>query len=65
MKPQHEGEKLLCLVCELDLSEDNKIHRKEKRKDSKRGVILIQREGTGFSSGGKAVATKSGVAFQA
>ncbi|KAK9476628.1 hypothetical protein V1514DRAFT_336368 [Lipomyces japonicus] len=56
MKPAHAGEKLLCFVCQHDLSDT---------KNGKRGVIFIKREGTGFSGGGKAIAEKKGVAFQA
>ncbi|KAK9237239.1 hypothetical protein V1525DRAFT_344507 [Lipomyces kononenkoae] len=66
MKPKYPGEKLLCYVCEEDLSETPaKSKNGTKVADRARGIIFLAREGTGFAGGGNAVVEKVGVAFQA
>ncbi|KAJ6164128.1 hypothetical protein N7470_002800 [Penicillium chermesinum] len=70
--------KVLCYVCETDVSEQNSTDKgddhgkegskkKSKKKDKeaiKPGLVAISSEGTGFAGGGGNVATKKGVAFQ-
>ncbi|KAK9355908.1 hypothetical protein V1523DRAFT_403840 [Lipomyces doorenjongii] len=66
MKPQYSGERLICYVCEEDLSEQPaRYSRSKKDTERARGIIFLAREGTGFAGGGNAVVEKAGVAFQA
>ncbi|KAK9376285.1 uncharacterized protein V1513DRAFT_439866 [Lipomyces chichibuensis] len=66
MKPKYSGEKLICYVCEENLSEQP-ARSKHSKKDTGRGrgIIFLAREGTGFAGGGNSVVEKAGVAFQA
>lgn len=61
--------RMLCYVCETDLTGKlkNKEGKKEKSKDKERirpGLVAISSEGTGFAGGGANMAKKSGTAFQ-
>ncbi|KAI5304555.1 hypothetical protein KEM56_006353, partial [Ascosphaera pollenicola] len=59
-------EKVLCYVCELDVTE-RKPSKKDKDKGKEKirpGCIPINCEGTGFAGGGNNIAKKSGTAFQ-
>ena len=67
-----EGQKVLCYVCETDLT-DREIKAKDRKKDKKDkvekevlkpGLVEISSEGTGFAGGGKNMATREGLAFQ-
>lgn len=61
-----EEEKVLCYVCETDVTE-RKPSKKEKEKGKEKirpGCIRINCEGTGFAGGGNNIAKKSGTAFQ-
>ncbi|KAK9457006.1 nitric oxide synthase-interacting [Dipodascopsis uninucleata] len=59
MKPHSPAEKLRCYVCDEDLSSQ------QGKKSNKRGILFLQREGTGFSGGGKSLVEREGIAFQA
>ncbi|KAJ5287116.1 hypothetical protein N7478_002802 [Penicillium angulare] len=68
---QEAHSRILCYVCETDLTEvgekekDGKKKSKKKDKEGiKPGLVAISSEGTGFAGGGGNVGTKSGVAFQ-
>ncbi|KAJ6016191.1 hypothetical protein N7540_010782 [Penicillium herquei] len=69
---QEAHSRILCYVCETDLTEkstpekgENGKKKSKKDKDAiKPGLVEISSEGTGFAGGGGNVATKSGVAFQ-
>ncbi|KAK9388291.1 hypothetical protein V1515DRAFT_614867 [Lipomyces mesembrius] len=66
MKPKYSGERLICYVCEEDLSEQPvRSKRSKKNTERARGIIFLAREGTGFAGGGAAVVERAGVAFQA
>ncbi|KAL4807710.1 hypothetical protein BDV18DRAFT_107368 [Aspergillus unguis] len=63
--------RVLCYVCETDLSpresKDDKSEKKKKKKDKQGiqpGLVEISSEGTGFAGRGGNIATKTGVAFQ-
>ncbi|KAI1964632.1 hypothetical protein LOZ58_001317 [Ophidiomyces ophidiicola] len=59
--------KMLCYVCETDITEEKlkKESRKHKEKDKIRpGLVEISSEGTGFAGGGTNFAKKAGTAFQ-
>ncbi|PGH13381.1 hypothetical protein AJ79_03660 [Helicocarpus griseus UAMH5409] len=59
--------KVLCFVCETDVTERriSKEGKKEKEKDKIRpGLVTMNSEGTGFAGGGANMAKKSGTAFQ-
>ena len=56
--------KVLCYVCETDITE--RLVKKEKgdKEKIKPGLVAINVEGTGFAGGGSNMARKEGVAFQ-
>ena len=59
--------RMLCYVCETDLTGKPKTKegKKEKDKDKVRpGLVAISSEGTGFAGGGANMAKKAGTAFQ-
>lgn len=61
--------RILCYVCEADITPGNggseKKKSKKKDKDTiQPGMVQINSEGTGFAGRGGNVATKTGVAFQ-
>ncbi|EGC41765.1 RING finger domain-containing protein [Histoplasma capsulatum var. duboisii H88] len=62
--------KVLCYVCETDVTErkpktEPKEGKKDKDKDKIRpGLVTINSEGTGFAGGGENIAKKAGTAFQ-
>ncbi|KAL3417411.1 RING finger domain-containing protein [Phlyctema vagabunda] len=61
-----DQKRVLCYVCEADLTDTKKAGKeKEKEKEKIRpGLVEIKCEGTGFASGGSNTVEKSGVAFQ-
>lgn len=59
--------RILCYVCETDVSPHDPASGKKKKKDKegiRPGLVEISAEGTGFSGRGGNIATKKGVAFQ-
>ncbi|KAJ5815631.1 hypothetical protein N7474_007408 [Penicillium riverlandense] len=66
--------RMLCYVCETDITPRNPEQSAEKKKSKKKdkekdggiqpGLVAVCSEGTGFAGGGGNVATKTGVAFQ-
>lgn len=64
--------RILCYVCETDLSpreptKDGKSEKKKKKKNKEGiqpGLVGISSEGTGYAGRGGNIAKKSGVAFQ-
>lgn len=65
--------RMLCFVCETDITERTpERHRtKEKGKDREKdkdkirpGLVAMSSEGTGFAGGGNNVAKREGTAFQ-
>jgi nitric oxide synthase-interacting protein len=79
LKPEHrhqrdahdagpEPETVHCYVCDADLTTLPEGKEGKKKKDKERapkpGLVQITSEGTGFSSGGKAMVKREGVAFQ-
>jgi nitric oxide synthase-interacting protein len=65
--------RMLCYVCETDITPRNPEQNGEKKKSKKDkekdggvqpGLVAVCSEGTGFAGGGGNVATKTGVAFQ-
>lgn len=65
----HVATKVLCYVCETDITEqktkDSGEHGKQKEKDKIRpGLVEISCEGTGFAGGGTNITKREGVAFQ-
>ncbi|KAL2369122.1 RING finger domain-containing protein, variant [Blastomyces gilchristii SLH14081] len=62
--------RILCYVCETDVTErkrskEPKEGKKNKDKDKVRpGLVTINSEGTGFAGGGENMAKKAGTAFQ-
>jgi nitric oxide synthase-interacting protein len=71
------GSKILCYVCEMDITPSPSSSSKSKPKDSDKhkdkhkerkkiqpGLVSISAEGTGFAGGGENIAKKRGVAFQ-
>lgn len=65
--------KILCYVCETDVTPDDPRRnsasgKKSKKKDKDAGIrpglVAVSSEGTGFAGRGGNVATKTGVAFQ-
>ncbi|KAI1106911.1 ENOS interacting protein [Jackrogersella minutella] len=67
--PHAVDAKVMCYVCEADLTEKNgnDAGEKSKKKDKEKirpGLVELRSEGTGFSAGGVNQVQKSGVAFQ-
>ena len=66
--PKADQGKVLCFVCEADLTErkeSDKANKGDKDKEKiKPGLVEIKSEGTGFASGGSNKVVKDGVAFQ-
>ncbi|WEW57831.1 hypothetical protein PRK78_003298 [Emydomyces testavorans] len=59
--------RMLCYVCETDITEKKWKKDMKKNKDKERirpGLVAICSEGTGFAGGGTNVAKKAGTAFQ-
>jgi nitric oxide synthase-interacting protein len=63
--------RMLCYVCETDITPVNKHaksskgkHKEEKNNKIRPGLVEIKSEGTGFAKGGSNMAKKQGVAFQ-
>ncbi|OJJ50548.1 hypothetical protein ASPZODRAFT_11414 [Penicilliopsis zonata CBS 506.65] len=57
--------RMLCYVCETDVTESEKMMKKKKKKEGVMpGLVEISSEGTGFAGRGGNVASKAGVAFQ-
>ncbi|KAA8652406.1 hypothetical protein EYZ11_002859 [Aspergillus tanneri] len=57
--------RILCYVCETDVTPEDASTKKKKKKDGiQPGLVEVSSEGTGFAGGGGNIATKSGVAFQ-
>ncbi|OAL48158.1 hypothetical protein IQ07DRAFT_570542 [Pyrenochaeta sp. DS3sAY3a] len=62
-----EAQSLHCYVCDADLSGVGGVGKKRKKEKEgavKPGLVQIRSEGTGFASGGQAMAKRQGVAFQ-
>ncbi|ODH38928.1 hypothetical protein ACO22_02090 [Paracoccidioides brasiliensis] len=70
LKDTETHDKVLCYVCETDVTEwkaskESKDGKKEKENDKIRpGLVTINSEGTGFAGGGSNIAKKAGTAFQ-
>lgn len=64
--PETEHGKLRCYVCDMSLSDHEKIGKDSKSDKDKRrpGIVEINSEGTGFAGGGKNTVERQGVAFQ-
>ena len=66
---QQGGERIVCFVCDTDLSgkgigsQDSKDGPKS-HKTIESGLVELKSEGTGFAHGGSNMAQKQGVAFQ-
>lgn len=59
--------KVLCFVCEADLTERNlDVGKGEKvgKEKIRPGIVEINSEGTGFASAGDSLVKKDGVSFQ-
>lgn len=63
--------KVLCYVCETDLSdsrgaekETKKKHGKGEKAEPKAGLVELRSEGTGFAGGGDNMVQRQGTAFQ-
>lgn len=55
--------RVLCFVCETDVTERKGNKDKDKGK-VRPGLVTINSEGTGFAGGGANMAKKAGTAFQ-
>ncbi|KAI9734083.1 MAG: hypothetical protein M1818_007021 [Claussenomyces sp. TS43310] len=62
--PASEMERVLCYVCETDLTETRGKPSKGDKDKIQSGTVEIKSEGTGFASGGTNKVEKSGIAFQ-
>jgi nitric oxide synthase-interacting protein len=60
---EEEQGKVLCFVCEADLTE-RKVKEKEGKEKIRPGLVEINCEGTGFASAGGNKVTKEGVNFK-
>lgn len=56
--------KILCFVCDTDVTEVKRQPDKEGKEKIRPGLVEIKSEGTGFASGGMAKVVKEGIAFQ-
>lgn len=60
--------KILCYVCQTDVTErkqKQKLGKEKQGKDKVRpGLVEISRDGTGFAGGGTNMTKREGVAFQ-
>ena len=67
---QGEKERVICYVCETDLSCKKPITKagedgaKAEKVTLKPGTVELRSEGTGFAGGGENMVQKNGVAFQ-
>ena len=66
---QGEGDRVLCYVCETDLSGHKYKDKANKdtpkiEKGPKPGLVELRSEGTGFAGGGDNMVQRKGVAFQ-
>ena len=65
-----EEERVLCYVCETDLTgsggkqEEGKKEKGKEKEVVKPGLVEMRSEGTGFAGGGKNMARREGVVFQ-
>lgn len=58
--------KVVCFVCDADLTEKKLAAGKEKpgKEKIRPGIVEINSEGTGFASAGDSLVKKDGVSFQ-
>ena len=66
---QGEGDRVVCYVCETDLSGHKHKGKTDKdtpkiEKGPKPGLVELRSEGTGFAGGGDNMVQRKGVAFQ-
>ncbi|KAI5297911.1 hypothetical protein KEM55_004078 [Ascosphaera atra] len=56
--------RILCYVCETDVTERKKPKKENGKENVRPGLVSINSEGTGFAGGGQSVAQRVGTAFQ-